>query len=49
MKIQVFARTLAVLGLLGSEIALAGSVRCTTYEVKSLLVAARTNWTLGLQ
>jgi hypothetical protein len=36
MTIQTFAATLAVLGLLGSGIALAGSVRCTTYEEKSL-------------
>src|SRR5919106_6133015 len=36
MTIQGFAGTLAVLLLLGSGIALAGSVRCTTYEVKSL-------------
>jgi hypothetical protein len=36
MKIHTFAGTLAVLCLLGSGIALAGSVRCTTYEEKSL-------------
>ena len=36
MTIQGFAGTLAVLLLLGSGIALAGAVRCTTYEVKSL-------------
>jgi hypothetical protein len=36
MKIWRFAGTLAVLLLLGSGIALAGSVRCTTYEEKSL-------------
>ena len=36
MNIQVFTFTLAVLGLLGSGIALAGFVRCTTSEVKSL-------------
>lgn len=36
MNIQVLTHTLAVLLVLGSDVALAGSVRCTTYEEKSL-------------
>jgi hypothetical protein len=36
MNIQRLAGILAVLGLLGSGVTLAGSVRCTTYAVKSL-------------